>query len=231
MQAGTFKAPLFHRLAGFEIRLPPLRKRREDIGRLLIFFIEQITKELSVAPPMLQHEDSEADPWIPAELGTLLTCYHWPGNVREFRNVVRRLVVENRDRPQLTTSPALREMLKPVENPRPSGLDEEINPKEMGAPVSSGDLEQVLSANHWDFAATARSLGVSRATVYEWVKRSPSLRTAADLSAQQIVQALSDREGDVDSAAQHLKVSSRALRRRMRSLDLVAESGTTGSMH
>ena len=40
-QAGTFRAPLLHRLAGYEIWLPPLRERRDDIGRLLVHFLRQ----------------------------------------------------------------------------------------------------------------------------------------------------------------------------------------------
>ena len=60
-QAGTFREPLLHRLAGYSIRLPPLRERRDDIGRLLVHFLRQelaATGELEdprpgLAPPAL----------------------------------------------------------------------------------------------------------------------------------------------------------------------------------
>jgi two-component system, NtrC family, nitrogen regulation response regulator GlnG len=46
---GTFRAPLLHRLAGCEIRLPPLRERREDVPRLLLRFLEEELRAIGEA--------------------------------------------------------------------------------------------------------------------------------------------------------------------------------------
>ena len=69
---------LYHRLSGFELRLPPLRARRDDIPSLAEFFLLEAAAELG-APRRLS----------PAALSRLCE-HHWPGNVRELRNVIRR---------------------------------------------------------------------------------------------------------------------------------------------
>jgi two-component system nitrogen regulation response regulator GlnG len=94
MAEGRFKAPLYHRLGGYTLYLPPLRKRREDLGRLLYFFLRDELEKLG-RPPLGESER----PWPPAELVARLALHSWPGNVRELRNVARRLAITGRDGP------------------------------------------------------------------------------------------------------------------------------------
>jgi DNA-binding NtrC family response regulator len=77
---GSFRNDLYHRLAGFELELPPLRRRREDIPLL----VDRILAELStdIGPRTI---DGEA-------LAELMR-YDWPGNIRELRNVLRRAAI------------------------------------------------------------------------------------------------------------------------------------------
>ena len=63
--AGRFRSPLIHRLSGYEIRIPPLRQRRDDIGRLLLHFLRQ---ELEAIGEAHRLEVSEDGPWLPASL-------------------------------------------------------------------------------------------------------------------------------------------------------------------
>ena len=97
-----FKAPLLHRLSGYEIYLPPLRERREDIGPLLFHFARE---ELSAISE--QHRLSPTDPhdksWMPAQIVAQLVRYAWPGNIRQLRNVTRQLRIENRGQPQVAS--------------------------------------------------------------------------------------------------------------------------------
>jgi DNA-binding NtrC family response regulator len=75
---GRFRLDLYHRLSGFELRLPPLRARIEDIPALARAFLSDVVVELG-QPRAL----------APAAMARL--CEHpWPGNVRELRNVIRR---------------------------------------------------------------------------------------------------------------------------------------------
>ncbi len=72
---GTFREDLYYRLAVFELTLPPLRARREDIAILARHFHRRITGD---------------DAPLPAEVNAALMARSWPGNVRELRNFVER---------------------------------------------------------------------------------------------------------------------------------------------
>src|SRR2546422_2510655 len=84
VRAGTFRDDLFHRLKVFEILLPPLRERREDIPLLVSYFIDR--KRLTLKRPGVFRVSHEAL--------DLLVARDWPGNVRELENVIERAIVE-----------------------------------------------------------------------------------------------------------------------------------------
>ena len=81
---GAFRADLFYRLGGFQIAIPPLRDRAEDIPELAAVFIEKIA---------LQQHRAGAPPGLTAAALEALRRYRWPGNVRELRNVIERAVL------------------------------------------------------------------------------------------------------------------------------------------
>ena len=73
---------LFHRLNEFRIDLPLLRERRDDIPTLARFFLREANRELG-----------KNVKGISAEALRLFLDYHWPGNARELRNVIRKSVL------------------------------------------------------------------------------------------------------------------------------------------
>ena len=92
---GNFRADLFHRLTQLELKVPPLRDRREEIGDLAQFFLSQHSRPVELSDAALR----------------ALVAYPWPGNLRELRNVVIRaailapghlLQVEDLDLPRAT---------------------------------------------------------------------------------------------------------------------------------
>ncbi|MEM9557673.1 MAG: sigma 54-interacting transcriptional regulator [Acidobacteriota bacterium] len=88
---GRFRMPLLHRLAGFEIHLPALAARRDDIGRLLVHFLAQ---EMGGLGELARAADPEAQrAWPPAPVVARLAAADWPGNVRQLANIARRLAL------------------------------------------------------------------------------------------------------------------------------------------
>lgn len=81
---GKFREDLYHRFNEFSIDLPPLRSRKEDIPLFANFFLQKTNKELNK-----NIEGFEDD------VMKMFTSYSWPGNLREFRNVIRRSVLMN----------------------------------------------------------------------------------------------------------------------------------------
>jgi two-component system nitrogen regulation response regulator NtrX len=80
--AGKFREDLYHRLSVVPVRVPPLAERREDIPDLVKHFMEQIS--LSTGLPQRQ---------IGADAMAVLQSHDWPGNVRQLRNNVERLMI------------------------------------------------------------------------------------------------------------------------------------------
>ena len=76
---GQFREDLFYRINVIPVRLPPLRRRREDIPLLVDFFIKKYSKSMEIEPRK-----------ISVEAMRMLESYHWPGNVRELENVIER---------------------------------------------------------------------------------------------------------------------------------------------
>ena len=79
IEEGEFRLDLYHRINAFEIFLPPLRDRGEDIDLLINFFIRKFSKQLGKKVDGISPEAIE-----------LLRNYTWPGNVRELQSVIRR---------------------------------------------------------------------------------------------------------------------------------------------
>lgn len=80
--AGRFREDLFHRLNVIPIHVPALDDRREDIPLLVDYFTQQICEEQGWAKKLFSVEAIQA-----------LQARHWPGNIRELRNVVERLII------------------------------------------------------------------------------------------------------------------------------------------
>jgi two-component system nitrogen regulation response regulator NtrX len=80
--AGNFREDLFHRLSVVPIRIPPLAERREDISLLVDYFMDQISSATGLSKRAIG-EDAMA----------VLQSHDWPGNVRQLRNNVERLMI------------------------------------------------------------------------------------------------------------------------------------------
>jgi DNA-binding NtrC family response regulator len=80
---GTFRMDLFFRLSTFYLHIPPLRERQDDIPLIMQYFLSQFTTRYQ----------RKTTTRISPEAEKILTSYGWPGNIRELRNLLERLVV------------------------------------------------------------------------------------------------------------------------------------------
>jgi transcriptional regulator with GAF, ATPase, and Fis domain len=83
--AGRFREDLYYRLNVFPIQVPPLRERMEDVALLAKHFVETSVRELGCPKPRLT-----------SAAIAKLENYHWPGNIRELRNVIERAIILSR---------------------------------------------------------------------------------------------------------------------------------------
>ena len=226
--SARFRAPLLYRLSGYVIRIPPLRERREDLGRLLVAFLR---RELAAVGDEAMLDD-EAQPWLPASIVARLALYRWPGNVRELANVVRHLVIANRGvRPaahfqvldELRPGDDAEQGAIPGAVPTPSA---EKPPGATSPPggrpsdITDDQLVAALRAHRFSPERAAAALGIPRASIYRLMDRSPRVRKASELGAEEIRAAQAAADGDEEVMAERLEVSVRALRRRMGELAL-----------
>jgi two-component system nitrogen regulation response regulator GlnG len=226
IREGRFKAPLLHRLAGYEIRLPALRDRREDIGLLFHHFAQQelaaIGESRRLAP-----DDPYADPWLPATLAVRLLGFSWPGNIRQLRNLTRQLVIGSRGQAQLTLDPRLADELSPAtarassapQPPSPSPSTPAA-PRRKASEVTDAELLSALRACEWDIKPTADRLRIPRSSIYDRIARCPGVRTAGDVSAEEITRSFEGCGGDVTKMVEQLQVSRQALKRRLKEMGL-----------
>lgn len=240
IDAERFRSPLLHRLSGYVIRLPPLRERREDFGRLFVTFLR---RELSA----LDLQDRLGGRWLPASLVARLALWHWPGNVRQLANTVRQLVIANRDADPARHFDDIEALLgvlaeripDPVSNPDPVSTPDPVSnpgPVSTEDPVRSGprrpsDLREgeivaALRAHRFRPAAAADALGIPRSSIYDLIAKIPGLRKASDLTREEITAALDGAGPSLEAVAAALEVSERALRRRMGELGMTRPRGT-----
>jgi two-component system nitrogen regulation response regulator GlnG len=240
IKGGTFREPLLHRLAGYEISIPPLRHRRDDFGRLFFHFLRLELQKIGAEHRLSELQGEQ--PWLPASIVARLACHRWPGNVRQLRNVARQLVIASRGATSVRITPQLEKILREAEaelqhrqqQGKPSG--ENPSPAFVPAPVakakrnktyrkpgevSEEELKIALRENRWQLKPTAAQLGVSRPSLYALIEKFPSIRKAGDLSQEEIL-ATKELCGDnLEAIADHLEVSRGGLHLKMKELELL----------
>ncbi len=151
----TFREDLYYRIKGATITIPPLRKRRDDIGLLLDHFMQ-----LARARHATQAET------ISPEARRLLMAYPWPGNVRQLRNVVENMMV-------LATGTEITPDVLPEEiHSRPKMSDEEL-PQIAGISIAEAErqlIKNTLELTDGKREKAAQLLGIGERTLYRKIK-------------------------------------------------------------
>jgi DNA-binding NtrC family response regulator len=161
VREGRFRQDLFYRLHQLKFEIPPLRQRPRDIVPLAVEIIEEVAREGNLRIRGLD----------PALVDALLS-YHWPGNIRELRNELRRCALFARDGIVRTNS--LSESINQAVAKACSQANEfEVRSALAGSIALSEQqaIENMLRSQNNNRAATARALGISRVTLYNKLRR------------------------------------------------------------
>ena len=151
VDTGKFRGDLYHRLSQINLRVPPLRERTEDIL------------------PLAQHFLSQLKPsgYFTSDAVELLRSYHWPGNIRELRNLVTKTAVMLID-DEITRSDLAPELMRrqapkspfPIDQPGGSNLDG----------IERRMIMTVLAQTNGHQQRAAELLGISRRTLSRKLK-------------------------------------------------------------
>lgn len=148
-----FREDLYYRLNVVEIQIPPLRERKEDIGILLHYFLDEMCRENGRPPLTLSKEAYK-----------ILENYRWKGNIRELKNTVENMVV-------LSDSSIIEKDAIPnyiVESSK-SDIEEEEYPLDLTAATEKLEIKNIkkaLEMSNGNKAKAAKILNIPRTTLY-----------------------------------------------------------------
>jgi transcriptional regulator with GAF, ATPase, and Fis domain len=167
VQEGRFREDLYYRLRVFPIEIPPLRERREDVEPVARYLLARVGAR-----------SGRALRFSPEALRRLLE-YPWPGNVRELENALEYAVtvaqgqtLQPEDLPPEVVgyeAPAAEVRLAPAAVP----AGEAPRPRARGTPGAVPPVEAVVSAleaSRWRVTEASSALGVSRTTLWRWMR-------------------------------------------------------------
>lgn len=156
VRRSEFRQDLYYRLNVINIKIPPLRERKEDIPELSNYFLSKYTQKFSKT---IKGIDERAM--------NILLSYHWPGNVRELENVIERAVILS-DSELISTEDISVSQVQPEEATTLASLDE----------VERTHILRVLKETGWNQSKASQILGIDRKTLYLKLKKyeiNPSL--------------------------------------------------------
>jgi DNA-binding NtrC family response regulator len=155
---GRFRQDLYYRLAVYQITLPPLRERLDDLPGLVRHFLDSAEEQTGIA--------DAAFVGFGEEVLRRMCGHSWPGNVRELRNLVFRCIVEVKE------GSVDERVVDRI-------LAESLAPEDAAAPSPAASLEQIeqeairkaLQDCRGQRRAAARRLGIAESTLYEKIQR------------------------------------------------------------
>ncbi len=162
VQLGQFRADLYYRLNALKIDVLPLRARKLDLQELVPFFTRILARDLGIESPKWAHQDHQA-----------MHDYHWPGNIRELKNVLERCMLlgeppadylgqgQRRDpAPQWVNIDRMSSTFA-AEHTTAAGYPSSWSLKQ----VEKAHIQQLVEMHDGNKSAAARALGVARKTL------------------------------------------------------------------
>ena len=157
---GSFRSDLYYRLNVMEIAIPPLRDRLPDLGVLCEAILEEVCQGLE-----MRGEITDAGV---AALGS----YHWPGNIRELRNVLERAMTMREEGGALDADAIFRVLPRQGPGPASSMTMKPVRPLARTlAEAEAQAIQEALVASRGNRTRAAKMLGISRSVLYEKLAR------------------------------------------------------------
>jgi DNA-binding NtrC family response regulator len=160
--AGRFREDLYYRLNVVEVRIPPLRERKEDIPLLAEYFLQRITRKNGMARILLSQE----------AIATL-QAHHWPGNVRELENTMARACALASSSVLLPSDLPLAQAPTSSRFSQVDALDHLLNAAPAGSVLdwlSQLACQRAYETSDHDLTLTADRMGLSLAELKKWLK-------------------------------------------------------------
>ena len=166
VKKGTFREDLFFRLNVIPITVPPLRERKEDIPLLAEYFMLNLASEYGQMPKRMKPEALKR-----------LQEYHWPGNIRELKNLIERLVIMT---PSAAVDAKDFSLAGKVE-----GSDYFVygTLKEAREAFERDFITKKLEENNWNISKTAELLDVERSNLHRKIK-TYNIQTSGETSSK-----------------------------------------------
>jgi DNA-binding NtrC family response regulator len=153
-QQGTFRSDLYYRLCTFEVCIPPLRERREDIPLLVSHFMSRAGLTMQFSPKAM----------------SLMLNYDWPGNVRQLRNIIYALDILN-DK-EVIEEEDIRDILKlPPPSAKTVPTDGETKLLNHVALQEKEYIIKILRSTNMNVSEAARILNINRRTMYNKINK------------------------------------------------------------
>ena len=152
---GSFREDFFYRISTIVIRIPPLRERKEDLGDMIDFFLRKAQDENDIRIDRIEDKVLE-----------FLTNYDYPGNIRELKNTIDRMVVLSRDHVITTEGIPILYNLKRSKRVSSYSTHEMITWKEFKRRSEREYLEWALRQTDWNISAASKQLALSTRQIF-----------------------------------------------------------------
>jgi two-component system nitrogen regulation response regulator GlnG len=214
--AGRFDSSLYNRFTSrSEIKLPPLRDRREDIGVLLVHFLRQEIGDSELH--RLHAPDKKGRPWLsPVDIAAVALS-PLSRNVRSLAGLAEDLAGAVMGTPRGDAHSVIADFLnrdRPVDDAAKKAAARPTHSRRHDGP-NGEQILAVLEGTTWDRTSAAEMLGVSRATFWRWLRKYPELLRVADISIPALRKEIEGCGDDLESVAKKLGTSVMLVRRRL----------------
>ncbi|WP_462408506.1 sigma-54 interaction domain-containing protein [Neobacillus sp. Marseille-QA0830] len=158
VKKGTFREDLYYRINVIPIHIPPLRNRKTDLVGLISYFLDEFNQKYNQKLVLSASEFQK------------MLKHDWPGNARELRNYIERLVVTAQDSIHMSSEDSVTDWFA-IDHFIKTNLDKHGTLKDFTAIVEGRYIKHVLETHNGNATEAAKKLGVDRSVIYRKLKK------------------------------------------------------------